>query len=285
MNTTTLLDQLFKSGQDLLNRQQSTSRAGVKGFEALGTFLPQDQTGGTAGGGLLDSLGGIFKPGQASDGGGRFDALKDMFKDQDGKSQLGSFLAGAGGGALAGTALSLLLGNKSARKIGSQVITYGGLAALGAIAYQAYNKWQNVQGASAFPSDPQPMNPPPPSQAEQHSRAILKAMLTAAKADGHVDEREQQLLTEAFDKLGGQDPELSQWLAQELNQPLDPAAVARAASTPQLASEIYIASLLVVDEEHFLERAYLDELARQLGLDPGLKSELERQVKLESAKT
>lgn len=32
-----------------------------------------------------------------------------------------------------------------------------------------------------------------------------------------------------------------------------------------------------------MERAYLDELARQLGLDAGLKAELENQVRAASA--
>jgi uncharacterized membrane protein YebE (DUF533 family) len=42
---------------------------------------------------------------------------------------------------------------------------------------------------------------------------------------------------------------------------------------------MYLASILMVDEEHFMERAYLDELAKQLRLDPALKAELERQVR------
>jgi uncharacterized membrane protein YebE (DUF533 family) len=63
-----------------------------------------------------------------------------------------------------------------------------------------------------------------------------------------------------------------------LNKPLDPAAVARAASTPEMAAEMYLASVLMVDQEHFMERAYLNELARQLQLDPALQQELETQV-------
>ena len=55
--------------------------------------------------------------------------------------------------------------------------------------------------------------------------------------------------------------------------------MASAASTPEIAAEMYIASLILVDEEHFMERAYLEELAKQLKLDPGLKAELEAQVK------
>ena len=65
---------------------------------------------------------------------------------------------------------------------------------------------------------------------------------------------------------------------RKLRRPLDPAEVARAASTPEMAAEMYLASLLVADETSFMERAYLDELARQLQLPAGLKAELERQA-------
>lgn len=190
-------------------------------------------------------------------------------------------LSGAGGGALAASALGLLLGNKSARKYGGQALTYGGLAALGVLAYKAYGNWQASQG-TAPQTEPQTIDRVPAPQVEQHSQAILKALVAAAKADGHVDEREHQLIEGELSKLNG-DPALRQWLQAELNKPLDPAEVASAASTPEIAAEMYIASLILVDEEHFMERAYLEELAKQLKLDPGLKLELEAQVKQASS--
>lgn len=194
-----------------------------------------------------------------------------------GSGGLGGLLSGAGGGALAASALGLLLGNKSARKYGGQALTYGGLAALGVLAYKAYGNWQANQG-TAPQTEPQTIDRVPAPQVEQHSQTILKALVAAAKADGHVDERERQLIDGELNKLNG-DPALRQWLQAELNKPLDPAEVARAASTPEIAAEMYIASLILVDEEHFMERAYLEELAKQLKLDPGLKIELEAQVK------
>ncbi|MGO1269253.1 MAG: tellurite resistance TerB family protein [Pseudomonas bubulae] len=194
-----------------------------------------------------------------------------------GSGGLGGLLSGAGGGALAASALGLLLGNKSARKYGGQALTYVGLAALGVLAYKAYGNWQANQG-TAPQTEPQTIDRVPAPQVEQHSQAILKALVAAAKADGHVDERERQLIDGELNKLNG-DPALRQWLQAELNKPLDPAEVARAASTPEIAAEMYIASLILVDEEHFMERAYLEELAKQLKLDPGLKIELEAQVK------
>lgn len=232
MNTRGLLDQLLKSGQDML----------------------QNKAGGQGKSDYKGALGGLL-----------------------GSGGLGSLLGGAGGGALAAGAMGLLLGNKKARKFGGKALTYGGLAALGVIAYKAYGNWQ-AQQASAPQGEPQTIDRLPPAQVEQHSQAILKALVAAAKADGHVDERERALIEGEFTKLDN-DRELQSWLHGELNKPLDPADVARAASTPEMAAEMYIASVMLVDEENFMEKAYLDELARQLKLEPGLKVELEKQVR------
>lgn len=46
----------------------------------------------------------------------------------------------------------------------------------------------------------------------------------------------------------------------------------------ELATEVYLASLLAIETDHFMERGYLDELARALKLDDNLKSSIERQV-------
>lgn len=237
MNTRGLLDQLLKSGQDLL----------------------QNKAGGS--------------PNKSSAGG-----LGGLLGGSSSKGALGGLLSGAGGGALAAGAMGLLLGNKKVRKVGGKVAIYGGLAALGVLAYKAYGNY-NAQKGTAPQTEPQTLDRLPPAQAEQHSQAILKALVAAAKADGHIDDRERQLIEGEFTKLDN-DQELQHWLHAELNKPLDPADVARAASTPEMAAEMYIASVMLVDEESFMEKSYLDELARQLKLEPGLKVELEKQVRL-----
>ena len=71
------------------------------------------------------------------------------------------------------------------------------------------------------------------------------------------------------------DPALRSWFEAELRRPLEPADVAVGATTPELAAEVYLASVLVVDETSTMERAYLDALARELRLDEGLKRQLE----------
>jgi len=224
-----------------------------------------------------------------------------------GKSLLGGFT----GGALTGGALGLLLGNKKFRKMGGKVAAYGGMAALGAVAYRAYQDWQSKPSGQATPAQPQPYgsHAPQPSHAagnqtsafaypattpapaplpvtsqayaqlpapeiERHSRNVLAAMIAAAKADGHIGAEEQQLLDAEFQKLQGS-PQDQQWIATQLAGPADPAAIARLAATPEQGAEIYLASLLITDADSFMERAYLDELARQLGLAPDLKLHLE----------
>jgi uncharacterized membrane protein YebE (DUF533 family) len=114
----------------------------------------------------------------------------------------------------------------------------------------------------------------PAPQMEQHSRAMLKAIIAAAKADGHMDEREQGLLQAELQRSEA-DPATRAWVQAELQRPVDPAEVAAAATGPEMASEIYLASVLVVDQTSTMERAYLDVLARELRLSPGLKTELE----------
>ncbi len=183
--------------------------------------------------------------------------------------KLGKFAQGA----LAGGALSLLLGSRGGRKLA----TYGGLAALGTLAYRAYRDHQAQQGAAVASVEPRTVDRLPAPEVEIHSRGILVALVAAAKADGHIDERERTLIHDEIGKLS-QDSELQSWFDSELARPLDPAAVAASATSPELASEMYLASLLLVDEQSFMERAYLDELARQLKLDPQLKASLEKQI-------
>ena len=193
---------------------------------------------------------------------------------QGGQSPGGSLLnADFGKGAIAGGALGLLLGkNKSTRKLA----TYGGLAAIGVMAYKAYGDYRSQQGATGA-ATPQTVDRLPPPQAALHSEAILRALVGAAKADGHIDERERGVIEGEFARLNP-GTEVQQWLHAELAKPLDPAEVARAATTPEMASEMYLASLMAVDEQNFMERSYLDELARQLKLDDALRQRLAREL-------
>lgn len=193
-------------------------------------------------------------------------------------------MGGFGGGALVGGALGLLLGNKKFRKMGGKLAGYGGAAALGALALKTYQDWQSRQpgqpagaatGTAPVPVAPLRLTDVETPMMEQHSRAMLAAMIAAAKADGHIGPGEKAMIEAEVERLSPSAAD-QRWIHEELEKPADPAAVAKLAQSPAMAAEIYLASLLVTEQDSFMERAYLDELARRLELDPSLKAELER---------
>lgn len=197
----------------------------------------------------------------------RVDRTSDRIENEG----VGGFKLGKlGQGVIAGGLLSMLLGSRGGRKLA----TYGGLAALGTIAYRAWRERQAQGGAVAVEGEPQTIDQLPAPAAEIHSRDKDPA----AKADGHIDQRELELIQGEIGKLG-EDAELKAWLQSELSRPLDAVQVAQAATTPELASEMYLASLMVADEQNPGERQYLDELARHLALDPQIRASLERQLR------
>lgn len=196
---------------------------------------------------------------------------QEQLKKQSSSGSLKSLGTGAVGGGLVG----LLMGSKKSRKMGAKVgksaLKVGGAAALGALAYKVYNDWQSKQSTPATSNEQFDHRQP------IHNQLIIKAMIAAAKADGHVDNDEMAQIESAIEQSGA-DQELRELIHQELNKPLDPTQIARLASTPQQATEVYLASLLVVDDQNFMEKAYLQELAKQLQLAPEVIQQLEIQV-------
>jgi len=109
------------------------------------------------------------------------------------------------------------------------------------------------------------------------SLAILRAMIAAAKADGHIDAQEHSRI---FAKLNEHDLDTEEkaFIIDELRKPLDIDAVVAAAVTPELAVEIYAASVLAIDPDDPAEQAYLAMLASRLKLEPGLRAAIEKEA-------
>lgn len=199
---------------------------------------------------------------------------------------LSGHLGGIGGGALAGGLAGILLGTKQGRKIAGTAATVGGMALVGALAYGAYKNWQAgrapVQDTRAsVPLLPPPRDTPfnPAGEAEQQSLglSLMRAMIAAAKSDGHIDATEQANIFGQLDKLN-LGAEEKAFVLDELRKPLDVDAVARGARTPEQAAEIYVASLLAIDIDNPQERSYLASLAIKLRLDEKLVEHLHATV-------
>lgn len=199
------------------------------------------------------------------------------------------FLSSQGGGLALGGLAGLMLGTKTGRKIGGKAATYGGLALVAGLAYKAYQGYQANQQGIPNPTHAQPDaleaprdTPFDPAQAPGGENAfavtLLTAMISAAKADGHIDADEQKMI---FEKVGEAelDAESKAFLMDELRSPLDLDKVVAGATSPETAAEIYAASRLAIDPNHAAEKAYLQMLAARLNLDPALVNEIELAVK------
>lgn len=205
---------------------------------------------------------------------------------------LGGGAASFAGGALAGGAAGALLSGKSGRKVGGKLLKYGALAAVAGLAYAA---WRNHQARSSSsstasqsvppPSEPAPppRDPaflPPPSDASGRERlglTLVRAMVAAARADGRIDDAENELVFRKVDELG-LDADERALLLDALRRPPDIDALVRSASSPEVALEIYAAARMAVDPDTAAERAWLQLLAARLGLDDGLVAELEQRL-------
>ncbi|AIL61477.1 tellurite resistance TerB family protein [Pseudomonas alkylphenolica] len=238
MNTSDLLEQLLRAGQ------------GSQAQQGSGGMSSQDGLGGL--GGLL---GGLLGGGSATGGGAGLGGL------------LGGLLGGGGGGNAGGYTQGRSAGGTN----------YAALASLGMMAFQAYQSWQRSQ-ATAPQQAVRTVDQLSGPEAEDHSHAILRALIAAAKADGRIDKQEEQLIYAEI-KRQTSDPQLQQWLDEEVSKPLDAAEVAQSAQDPAMAAEMYLASVMLVDDQQDAERAYLDELAGALQIDPALQAHLEQQAR------
>ncbi|WP_301584210.1 tellurite resistance TerB family protein [Halomonas alkaliantarctica] len=184
---------------------------------------------------------------------------------------------------LGGGAMGLLVGSKRGRSMGGKALKYGAIAGVGMLAWKAWQSSQegkngaDASSAAQHASEGERVEALSGEYQERRSLELLQAMIMAARADGHIDEQEQALITEQIDALGA-DQEMHRWVEQQLNAPLDAQALAREADSPQAAREMYLISVAVTDEQNPMERAWLDQLASALNLSPDMAAELERQA-------
>jgi uncharacterized membrane protein YebE (DUF533 family) len=179
------------------------------------------------------------------------------------------------GGAVAGGLLGLLLGGK--RRHGGGILGYGGAAALGALALQAYQNYQRQQGGNAPRLDDMSAAAPqarPAANDSPFELALVRAMVGAAKADGHIDAKEQRRLFAEVERLG-LDADAKAYIFDLLTHDVDLYDLARAAATPEQGAEIYLAARLAIDADEPAERAYLDALATRLRLSAELRATLD----------
>ena len=208
---------------------------------------------------------------------------------------LGQLLGSGAAGGLAGGLTSSMLTSKSGRKIGTKALKMGGIAAVGALAYAAYQRHSTGKGTAPdpLPAAAEPaLSPvlegsaflPPKSDLagrEALGLILVRAMIAAARTDGRLDAQESQAIFQRIESLG-MDPENQVLLVAEMGRPVDVDAIVNSADSPEVAAEIYLASLLAIDVDTAAEKSYLVMLAARLNLPSELVAELHRQVEMQT---
>lgn len=172
---------------------------------------------------------------------------------------------------LAGLAAGVLLGGGV-----KKAVTYGALAAIGSVAYNAWQKNRRAEGFQPVDTPPTgPFFPAPEDETgqEELGKALVRAMIAAAKADGGIDASEKERIFSRLETLDLSAADKA-FVFDELSSPLDMEAVVRGADTPEHAAEIYAASLVAIDGTSPEELRYLEALAARLNLPDTLVSEI-----------
>lgn len=223
-----------------------------------------------AGGGSLDQIVGGLGKMLGGGGKGSSSGLGGMLGDVLGS--LGNNKAALGGlGALGGA----LLGGGSRSAKGA--IGGGALAMLASLAFSA------LKSSGQTPPQPprglyEPETPEQVEELEEDANILVKAMINAAKADGAIDQSELQKIMGKFEEDGLTQEEKNFFMA-ESSRPLDlDGVVASAAGRPEMAAQIYAASLLAIEVDTVEEERYLKQLAEGLNLSQGTVQYIENSL-------
>lgn len=186
-----------------------------------------------------------------------------------------------GGGVL----LAALLATRGGRRLTGNVAKTGAVAALGALAYKA---WQDRANPSADAAKPLNLDTLPsnadveeagfvidPGSDPAFARALVHTMAVAAYADGVVDPSERA----AIDGIVSTDGEdLTSLVDGSGTRAENLDLIALAASSPNHAAQLYAAAVVATASQSHAESSFLEQLAERLGIAPAHKAAIERGV-------
>ncbi|MEM1410996.1 MAG: tellurite resistance TerB family protein [Pseudomonadota bacterium] len=200
--------------------------------------------------------------------------------------------SGVAGGFAGGAAGSLLvngLSSKKGRKLMGKAAKLGGAAVVGGLAWKAYENYRkgnagaySAPTGSAMPDNGAAMSqtanaerwggmredqflPADAAPAARRDLLVLRAMITAAHADGHIDADERMKIYQRIETLPLSHAEKG-LLMEEISAPLGLEQLVQQVPNRALAAEVYMAALMMTDSPAPAHRLFLHDLAEQLAL-------------------
>jgi len=256
------------------------SGAGIGGLgQVLGQILGQATAGVREGGSRIDEATGASEK------------LDEMIRQATGKSapelaaKIKEFIAQnqLAAGAAAGGLGTILLGTKTGRSLALEAAKLGGLALIGGLAYKAY---QNHTQGKPVPGANAPLAPTaapsgsgfePEVQTPDHALLYIRTMISAAAADGEIDEVEQEKIFSSLKQLG-MATHAVEFLQEEVQDPLTVEDLVRASDTPKTALEVYTAARVAIEPHSEKEQQFLRQLRDGLKIDPNLAAQVDAQA-------
>lgn len=192
-----------------------------------------------------------------------------------------------------GAIAAILLGTSTGRNVTGSALKLGGAAAVAGLAWKAWQNYSNGKSPDEAGRETQNAGgdrilPPPadtafdpataPQGEDEFVLALVRAMIAAARADGHVDDEERQQIAGKL-AVSGLDSDAAEFINRELAAPLDLDTIVTAARTDAQKLELYTASRLTISPDTRAERGYLDLLAGRLGLPDALVDHVEATVR------
>ncbi len=220
-------------------------------------------------------------------------------------------------GGVAGGGLTSMMTGKKGRKTGKSALKVGALAAVGGLAWKAYQQYSNNQknaglgdaqtmsgsfSGQSFASAPSSNQSNlggsqsnarfdfTPARIEQQAfeevvddnnesgqMLLMRAMIAAASSDGHIDDNERQKI---FAQVETMDLALEEkaTLFDELRKPLDLNALVSQVPDAQTGIEVYAASASALDLNQQHSKQYLNALANELCIPRELTHSIHQQL-------
>ena len=208
---------------------------------------------------------------------------------------LSGFLGGVAGGGLT----SLLSGKKS-KKVGKKAVKYGELAAVGGPAWKAYQQYSEKSSQTQQAADRQAFDNAMQNRSSQYrvepthmqeqsfdavvedetgngQLILMRAMIAAAYADGHIDENERQTIFAQVEQMALTTQEKAM-LFDELRAPMSLSELVATVPNAQTGIEVYAASASAIDLNQSASQQYLQTLANQLCLPRDLVNSIHHQL-------
>lgn len=199
------------------------------------------------------------------------DSLSGQARNAQDKFNRNITSEGGLGSLLGAGALGALLGNVA----GGSLLKNAALLGAGAVALNFYKKW--AQGQESEPQQQAAVSANVPQLDQGTMNLIARSMIYAARSDGTIDAEERGVMNSILTNMA---PGLNMQpvLRQMESEQVDPSKIAQAVKSPEQAEDIFRLSCSVINPDQFMEKAYLDALAKALNINDGEKNQIEREA-------